>query len=155
MSNAEFTFRDRRIRQFLNNIDKNLDLTQNGARAFTRTIYPIVRKDVDEHFDKERGPDRRWPKWSQSYRKMMARMGKGGNKILQDTGKLKKGFKKENIRSVLGGLSFFNDEVTSEGFPYAKLHQEGGRNHPARPHMWVSDKALDKIAEATLRFIVD
>lgn len=47
----------------------------------------------------------------------MKELGKGGNKILQDSGRLRNSFKPQNYRSVSEGILWFNNAQTKSGFP--------------------------------------
>jgi hypothetical protein len=85
----------------------------------------------------------------------MDKRGKGGNKILQDTGKLKQNFKPNHYRSSSKGLYWYNDAVTKSGFPYAYAHDEGGDQLPKRDFMWLSDDALEEVGNQTLQFLLD
>ena len=107
-----------------------------------------------DHFKQEQGTGRvPWVKWSKSHRKAMERIGKGGNKILQDTGRLRGSFLPTQRRMSAEGILWFNPAKTKKGFPYAAAHQEGGEKLPARPFMWISDKTLDNIGAQTLKFL--
>ncbi|NNG10220.1 MAG: hypothetical protein HKM92_08600 [Arenibacter sp.] len=115
-----------------------------------------VFKDIEYHFDKQMGPFGRWPAWSPKYKKLMQAKGKGGNKILQDTGNLRQSFTPGNFRVGTGMIVWFN---TAE---YSNRHDMGdtggGRSGglvggvPQREFMWLSDRALTKIGDALLTF---
>jgi phage gpG-like protein len=115
----------------------------------------IVHGDVMRHFEDQQGSEGPWEKWSKSYREQMDRKGKGGNKILQDTGKLKQNFKPNHYRSSSKGLYWYNNAVTKGGFPYAYAHDEGGDQLPKRDFMWLSDDALEEVGDQTLAFLLE
>jgi phage gpG-like protein len=72
----------------------------------------------------------------------MARVGKSGNKILQDSGRLRQGLMPNNWRGTDEGLIFYNR------VPYANAHDKGvpKRNLPSRPFMWLSKEAKGALA---------
>lgn len=152
---AYIEFDDKEVRDFLKNIDANLKNIKDGQKQYTGLLSAIVYGDVIDHFQKQKGEDGPWKKWSESYKKKMEEEGKGNNKILQDTGRLRNNFKPQNVKRNALGFLWFNDATTKDGFPYAFAHQEGGPKLPKRDFMWLSDKAVDKIAQQTLKFLVE
>lgn len=103
-------------------------------------------KDYAEHFSKSAGPEGRWKPWSDAYREHMKAIGKSGNNILIDTGRLRQSFTPSNARSQKDGVLFYNEAKTKGGFAYAAAHDEGGGKLPQRKFMWLSDKAMDDIS---------
>lgn len=151
----EAVFEDDKAREFLKTVGLRLKNVRHANKAFVGLISTIVFKDVMNHFDKEEGPKGPWEAWSDSYQKQLNSMGRGGNKILQFTGRLRQNFKPTNVRGTPTGILWYNDAVTKSGFPYAAAHDEGGGKLPSRPFMWLSDDALKDIASQTLNYLVD
>lgn len=152
-------FDDHEVREFLDTLKwKGLDI-ERGSRQLGGIIASTVFKDILAHFDQEQGPDGQWKGWSSIYAEHMATIGKAGNKILQDSGRLRNSFRPGNMRfegnALGGGIVFFNPAQTSEGFPYAAAHDEGGEKLPQREFMWLSEIAMEEIGEQTLAWLLD
>lgn len=139
---------------WLRGISKQWDAIAKRQDAYVKTISVFVFQDVMDHFKKERGSTGKWKAWSSIYEKHMASIGKAGNNILQDTGRLRNSFTPGMYRKTTAGLEWYNPAKTKGGFPYAAAHDEGGPKLPKRDFMWLSQSALDKISEATLEFLV-
>lgn len=156
MSEIAYTeFKSKEVSDFLRNMNSRVKDVKGGKRKYATLLSAIVYQDVMDHFKKEEGPDSHWKKWSQKYDEFMQRIGKTGNLILQDSGRLRQTFTPKNFRNVSAGILWFNDAKTSGSFPYAAAHDEGGGKLPQREFMWLSDLAMDKIAEETLQFIAE
>ena len=153
--NSFVEFENREVKDFLNNLDKKLKDVEKGSREYTGLLSAIVYEDIVRHFENEEGSKGPWKQWSPSYKKYMDEEGKGGNKILQDTGKLRNNFKPSKVRKTSAGFLWYNDAKVKGGFPYAYAHDTGGPILPKRDFMWLSDKAMDKISEQTLQFMID
>jgi len=154
MANVEVVFKSKKVDAFLKKVSDKTDDALDLKRAFAAGIISPIIKDITRHFEQERGPKGPWKKWSTSYSDQMTKKGKGGNKILQDTGRLKRGVKPINWRRDPKGLLIFNPEKTKSGFPYAAAHDEGGSKLPQRRFMWISKKAFNQVAQTTSRFIL-
>lgn len=152
---SEAEFQDEGLRKFLSQLDKNLATVKGGKKQYTGLMSAIVFQDVLKHFEQEQGSDGKWKPWSESYADAMAKSGHGGNKKLQFNGRLRQNFKPTSFRSVKDGILWFNDARTQGDFPYAFAHNSGGDTLPKRDFMWLSDKALEKMAEQTLAFLLD
>lgn len=139
--------------KWLRGLSKKWDDVAKRQDAYVKAIGVFVFQDVMDHFRQERGSADHWAPWSNSYQTKMELDGKGGNKILQDTGRLRNSFKAGMWRKTPAGIEWYNDAKTSSGFPYAYAHNEGGPKLPKRDFMWLSESAMDKISEATLAFI--
>lgn len=178
MAKFELDFKSKKAQKFFSDLSKKGKDIDALRREYVKTIQAFVLRDVNDHFEKESGPSARWQDWSESYiqairgnvhfRKIRGttvalkgqdpngrpRKGDMSGKILQDTGRLKNNFKATNWRKKSGGIEWFNNAQTKSGFPYAYAHNEGGSKLPERRFMWLSDKALNNISEATLEFMV-
>lgn len=122
-------------------------------KQFGDVIAPTIYGDIMEHFEKESGPDGRWKAWSVMYTKHMKSIGKGGNKILQDKGRLRQSFTPSKWKAKPEGILFVNAAKTKGGFPYAAAHDIGGPKLPKRSFMWLSSKGMVrmiKVVEAWL-----
>lgn len=153
--NSFVEFENAEVKSFLNNLDKKLSGIENGSKEYTGLLSAIVYEDIIRHFEDEEGSKGPWKQWSPSYKKYMDAEGKGGNQILQDSGKLRNNFKPSKVRKVSAGFLWYNDAKVQGGFPYAYAHNEGGKQLPKRDFMWLSDKAMDKISEQTLKFMIE
>jgi phage gpG-like protein len=155
MSEIMFTeFDNREVQDFLEGMQTRLKEVKGGVKKYAGLLSVIVFQDVTSHFKKEEGEKGPWKKWSSSYQKSMEKRGKAGNKILQDTGRLRQNFKPTDFKTSAGGITWFNDAVTSNGYPYAKGHDEGDGKLPQREFMWLSEKGRTRIEEQTLAFMI-
>lgn len=145
---------DEKAQKFLAKAIKKVQEAKDGGRAFGMLLSAIIFKDVIDHFEKEEGPQGGWQEWSSMYRDHMQKIGKGGNKILQDSGHLRQAFTPTSYRKVGEGILWFNPAKTKSGFPYAYAHNEGGKKLPARTFMWISDEATEKVSEVALNFVL-
>lgn len=152
---AEIEFENKEVKDFLNNLNKRIKHIKGGNKQYAGLISSIIYKDIINHFEDESGRDGKWEKWSLSYAIKMKEKGKSGNKILQDSGRLRNTFKPTNFRTTSEGLLWFNNAKTKSGFPYAYAHNEGEDKLPKREFMWLSDNALNKISEQTLQFMIE
>lgn len=152
---AEFAFTDSEAQAFLKKLIKKTDQIKGGAKAFGALASAVVFGDIISHFEKQQGSEGAWAPWSSAYRTHMDKIGKGGNMILADTGRLRQSFTPTSYRQVNEGILWFNPAKTKSGFPYAAAHDEGGPKLPKRDFMWLSDEAKDKLEDVTLKFIED
>ena len=152
---GEIEFKDEQLKKALNGLSKNLQSVKDGKPKFLALMSSVVFRDVQDHFKKEEGPGGKWQHWSFFHTVNMERIGKGGNLILQDNGKLRQNFSKSSVRADSNGITWFNNAKTKNGFPYAAAHNEGGGRLPARPFMWASDKAIKDMSDNMLGFILD
>lgn len=142
------------IKEWLAQLDTNLKAKDKVASAFGAIIYG----DIMQHFSQQMEETGKWQAWSDSYAAFMKRIGKSGNKILQDNGNLRQGVKPANYRFVEDGIMWYNDAQTEGGFPYAYAHDnlDGGRKQlPRRGFMWVSPNKLNVLAKALLDQVIN
>lgn len=151
----EASFDDKELAGFFKNLGSRLAKVKGADSKYMGLLSALVYEDVMDHFRSEQGSSGPWAKWSKSYQKQMEKAGRSGNKILQWSGKLRQNFKPSNWRKTGDAFLWYNDAQTKSGFPYAWLHDEGGPNHPKRDFMWLSPRAIEKIAKQTLNFILD
>ena len=150
---SEVVFDSAEVRQMIDGLVKRFDQFQKRDKVVIGILSAVVYRDIMAHFDEQRGEDDPWPQWSPRYRRFMEKIGKGGNRILQDSGRLRQSFQPTNVRPVSPGLLWFNNAKTAGGFPYAAAHDEGGKRLPKRDFMWLSREALDDIEEQIIKFI--
>jgi phage gpG-like protein len=143
---------DKRIKKFLKSLESKNTKVSQAQKEYTKRIAPIVFADIMDHFENEQGPKGQWAEWSDIYASHMAKIGKSGNNILQDTGRLRQSFLPTNSRKASNGILWFNPAKTDTGFPYASHHDETAKT--TRPFMWLSPNAMELIGEATLDFII-
>lgn len=144
---------DNTVQKFLKTVQKRFGDVSKGNRVVANMIYPRVFRDVIQHFKDEKGPDGQWTAWSDAYAEHMARIGKSGNRLLQDTGRLRNAFE-VGTHQPADGFLFVNKAKTDAGFPYAQAHDEGGPKLPKRQYMWVSMEALEDVGSMVLNWIV-
>jgi phage gpG-like protein len=149
---ADFEFKDKNLLIYLQSLKVNLKKFKDHNKKVGNIFSVFVFKDVIDHFEKERGPKRRWQHWSDSYIGKMIKKKKIANMILQDTGRLRNNFKPHKFRSTKNGFLWFNNAKTKKGFPYAAAHNndEPRKTLPQRKFMWLSAKALTKISDVSL-----
>jgi phage gpG-like protein len=150
---AEFAFEDKDAQKFLKKMMKNASDVTKKTKQYVDLLSIVVFQDIMKHFASETGSKGAWAKWSDVYRDHMQKIGKGGNKILQDTGRLRGSFIPTNYRVNSDAIVWFNPAKTKSGFPYAAAHDEGGPKLPQRDFMYLSDEAREKIEEQTLKFL--
>lgn len=147
---AEFEFENKQWQSFLTKINKKFkDI--NNRKEFSDLVSIIAFGDIVDHFDKEIGPSGKWTKWSKIYRKHLERIGRGGNKILQFSGRLRKSILPNNGKkrsNSLGILPYTN-------VIYASTHQYGYKNIPARPFMWMSKDGMKRLVMATEKWLLE
>lgn len=149
----DLEFNSAEAEKFLQNLSKRKDAVKTRERVWVDSVGVFIFQDVIDHFGKESGPSGKWVKWSSLYKTHMVAMGKGGNKILQDSGRLRQSFTAGKWRKHHAGVEWYNPAKTKDGFPYAYAHDEGGPKLPQRQFMWLSDRALEKIAKMTAEFL--
>lgn len=110
-------------------------------KAFYKTASEIGFQDIIKHFRDEQGPTKKWRPLSETTKSMRKQT---DPKILQDSGDLR--------GSIMPIFTNRKAEIGTN-LNYGKLHQEGGtvafkgknRKVPARPFIWISDSASDRI----------
>lgn len=150
---SQVVFDDIEVRKMIEGLITRAGQVRKKDQAIIGILSSIVYRDIMQHFDQQLGEDDPWPQWSPRYRAFMEKIGKGGNRILQDSGRLRQSFQPTNVRPTEAGLLWFNNAKTAKGFPYAAAHDEGGRRLPQRQFMWLSREALDDIEEQIIKFI--
>lgn len=146
---------DAEAKKWLSKLEKKVKSVAGGVDAYANIVSPIVFQDIISHFEEEEGSGGPWKVWSEAYTEHMVKIGRGGNQILQDSGRLKQAFTPAKFRKVSEGVLWYNPAKTKGGFPYAAGHQEGGDKLPKRDFMFLSEKAMDKIEKITLDWILE
>jgi hypothetical protein len=149
---VSFDFDSAKVEAFFKELQRRSKAIERGEREYALAIGALVQKDVIHHFENEEGPKGRWKEWSRIYTEHMLRIGKAGNQLLQDTGRMRNTLKPSNYRKQSEGLEWYNNAKTKRGFPYAYAHDEGGDILPKRTFMWASNKLMDNVARTTLAF---
>lgn len=150
----EFSFEDADVRRYLGKILERSKQVKGAADRYVALISVKIFQDVMQHFDDEIGSSGSWPDWSDSYKEQLKKIGRGGNRMLQFSGRMRQNFTPQKYRKNAQGILWYNN-AKADGFPYAWAHNEGGGRLPQREFMWASDKAVDQIAVQTLDFIVE
>jgi len=152
-------------------IKRAFDRSINNASLLKLAFMTYGFADIDDHFEKQMGPKKKWKKRTPATNKQYDRIrsGKGkapltsraqynsSNKILQMTGKLRQSILPESIRQV-GRNSiriFSNDD-------HSKIHDMGGKfkawgheaKMPKRKFMWASKSAKEKMQDMMVRIIL-
>lgn len=148
-------FDNEEVRDFLESMQTRLKKVQGADKKYVGLLSAIVYSDVINHFQTQKGSEGPWKTWSKSYKDYMQKIGKGGNLILQDSGRLRNTFLPTSNRKTSAGILWFNNAKTAGGFPYAAAHDEGGPKLPKRDFMWLSDEAMEKVSVQTLQFMID
>ncbi len=152
---SEIVFEDQALKTFFKNFDTNLKRIKDGHKKFIALLSAVVFKDVMDHFEQEEGEQGKWKPWSASYQEHMEKTGNAGNKKLQFNGMLRQNFKKSSVKHQKDEITWFNNAQTKSNFPYAFAHNAGGPKFPKRDFMWSSDKAVESMADQTLKFLLD
>jgi phage gpG-like protein len=145
---------DAESQKWLKALREKIKKVEGAADVFAGVLASVVFQDVNAHFKNEEGPDGPWKPWSDAYAEHMKEIGKGGNNLLQDTGRLRNSFFPSNYRRVSNGFIWYNPARVGK-FPYAYAHNEGGPKLPKRSFMWLSEETKEKIASLTLQFILE
>src|SRR3990167_3724406 len=101
---------------WLRKLEAKVKRTKDGAKEFAGLVSAVVFRDIQDHFQDERGSGGAWKAWSDAYQDHMERIGKGGNKILQDSGRLRQSFTPSSYRAVSEGLLWYNPAKTGQGY---------------------------------------
>jgi len=162
---AGLIIKDKKMLLFLNVAKKRLSAASRASAATKKLgngLGVIVFRDVQQHFLDEKGPDESgriqdWKRWAPSTLQRYKKIGKDGNQILRDKGRLRQGFTPSKWRDEKKGFLFFNNQQTKKGFPYAYAHdnnEEPRTRLPRRSFMWLSNKALSDMGEITLAWVI-
>lgn len=151
--NAQAIFDSKEADLMLQRLKEKAKKIPNADKVLQSLLSNIVFQDIDEHFDRQEGPNGGWKKWSNIYQEHMDKIGRGGNKILQFTGILRQSIRPGPAKS--GQYTWVNPAQTKDGFPYARAHDEGGKQLPQREFMWLSDKGMDRAADTMMKYLLD
>lgn len=146
MADVELKFDSAEAKKFLSDITNGVRSVAKLKKAFVDAVGANVYADIIDHFEKEEGQDGKWQAWSEIYAERMKATGKGGNKILQDTGRLRNSISANKRRIVTDGIEWYSN------IEYAARHNDGLSGMPQREFMWLSDSRQDAIAEIALAF---
>ena len=148
MTTSNVTIKDKQVKKLLSDMIKAKGKISQRSKDYVTLIGARVIADIIDHFENEQGPNGRWAPWSEAYRLQMAKKGKAGNKILQDTGRLKGGWMPARYRKSKQGVLWFNP------VKYAGAHDQGTNRLPKRQFTWLSSKAMSNISEDTVKFML-
>ena len=147
----EATFDDAGARKFIRSmVSKARNPGQHNK--LVAAISVKVFADVIKHFKDQSGPKGGWRDWSTSYTEHMKRIGRGNNKLLQFSGRLRQSMTMGPPRK--DGLAWFNNAVTKGGYPYAWGHDTGDGKLPQREFMWLSNEGMDVIGKIVMDHII-
>ena len=147
MTQAAVEFDTREWDRFLKGVSKNYararDILKETAKIF-------AFQDIFDHFRKEEGPDGAWAEWADSTKVRYAFLGLSGNKKLQNTGNMRQATSPALMRNEgADAVAVINNA------PYANRHDQGFGRTPARPFMWLSESAHEKMAKAMLQMLLE
>lgn len=145
---AGVVLKDKKVQKLLKDLIKNQKDITDRNRAFIGIMSAVILKDILDHFEKQLGPSGSWKPWSNKYRKRMIALGKGGNKILQDTGRMRQGWQPTNIRTTKAGILWYNP------VKYSGFHDSGTRDIPQRQFTWLSSRAIREIESQVAEFML-
>lgn len=150
---GDFNFNDKAWQKIIGGLQKKWKQIE-ARKEFGNIISAIVFKDVIGHFEEEKGPGGSWKPWSKMYADHMRAIGKSGNKILQDSGRLRQSFLPANFKAQSDGILFYN-KAKVNGFPYAAAHDQGGKKLPQRKFMWLSDKGMNSVVKVVESWLME
>lgn len=162
---VEITFDDSAWRGFINEVSAK---AKKADRLLEAAFMTHGFKDIIDHFEKEEGPQGKWPKRSPVTQDIYAAIQAGlrkppagspraaydpGNKVLQLTGLLRKSLlgNRSNIKSMgTNAIKIFSP------VKYSGQHDEGDatKNLPQRQFMWLSERAKDRMAVTILDLLI-
>lgn len=152
-ANVQAIFEGDEIGPFLDKLQDRFGDLNKGSKALGGIISSKVFGNIIKHFESETGPQGKWKEWSRAYADHMNKIGKGGNMILQDTGRLRQSITPaQGMQKIIaGGIMFYSPVV------YSGIHDQGSkeRNMPQRQFMWLDDDALETIGDLALKWVVD
>ena len=146
---AQVKIRDKGVRKLISSMAKRHKKITKRDKDYAALVGASIFADIMDHFDKERGPTSPWDPWSERYLKFLIRQGKSGNKILHDSGDLRKGWIPMEYRTFKEGIAWFNP------VEYAGKHDRGEGGVPKREFTWLSRKAIRKIESETVKFMLE
>lgn len=164
MADNHVTLDTREWDKFLAGVVKNI----GDATATLLTLSKIHGfADIIDHFAREEGPSGRWKRRKASTQQRYARIQSGelrppagiaraafspSNKLLQLTGNLR-----QSLLPARGGAKKRQKNTVELFTPvvYAGVHQYGYKNIPARPFMWLSEPAGEKIINDLIASILE
>lgn len=124
--------------EFIADMEKLSREFGNDFEPALRECYPIVQRDIEDHFDAAEGSNGTWPLHSPV---TIARY--GPHPLLILTGALAAAATGTGTGHV---VQFDTSEMTygvERGvIPYAGIHQDGGGNIPQREYLWFSEEAV-------------
>ena len=150
-ANIHAIFEASQIEVFLKRLEKKSGDIKRGSKELAGIISANVFRAIISNFESQQGPDGPWQAWSNAYREHMQKSGKGGNRILQDSGRLRGSLMPATgkVRASAEGIMFYS---TSK---YGKRHDEGTAGMPKRKFMWISDKNMNAIRDQALAWLAD
>ena len=149
----EATLEAQELINWVNKVNKKTQDAVHIRDKYAALLSAITFGDIIEHFAQEQGPDGKWAPRSKGYMQYLNKIGRGGNKILQFSGRLRQSFDKGGDPAETGHKVKGSDIGWYNRVEYAWWHDEGAP--VTRPFMWLSDKALEKMTDQTLHFILD
>jgi len=155
MSETGITFKNKEVMEFFGRIAKNNDDIEQRTTDYWSSITAPAMRSVLHHFSHQMGPDGKWQDWSQVYADHMASVGKSGNKILTDTGRLRQSLQMADTSSrIKRGELLFNPAQSDDGKPYAYNHDTGSGGQKQRKFMWLGKPTMNVIANITAAYLL-
>lgn len=150
--------------RFLSAISSKMNMATDKLLALSK-VYGF--QDIIKHFAEEQGPDSPWKKRAESTQERYRRIGAGElsppkgtpraaynptNKLLQLTGTLRQSVSPASGRGQKRGRGVVELFTNVE---YASIHEMGEGHIPARPFMWMSDDAIEKVADGLILWTIE
>jgi hypothetical protein len=153
MAAATLEFKDNKAKKFFRTLLKNQKDIKENDKKYWHLLQIIAFQDVMGHFEKQKGPNGKWKKWSRLYGERQAKRGR--TKILQDSGRMRQmvtlaGNNSQRKRNIL----LFNPARSKDGVAYPIRHDLGLEGMPKRTFFWTSTRALKKMAKQTTKYMV-
>lgn len=130
-------------KDFIKKVNELVAKVKQPEKMLRTIVLPLMYQDVMAHFKNEQGPTGPWQRLSA---KTLKRRGDNA-RILQDTGVLRGSFQR-GVEGTTGNLAFIGSAVG-----YSPTHQFGRGNIPARPFLWLSDDAKQRIIDGLKNYI--
>lgn len=141
--------KDENLKKALTQLDKKMG--PSGKEEIFKLSSVQMYADVISHFEKEENEDgSRWERWKdpRTGKRVDERpYGRGGNKMLQDRGRLRNSLKPSADKE---------GAYVSSNLDYAPAQNFGNESKgiPAREFMWIDDSTIGKVEDIILKVVL-
>lgn len=140
MTSIDVKIEDKELQEALRNLRSKI----SNLSPFYKKAAILMKADILRHFQSEEGPKGSWEKLTKTYEKR--KLLKGKNHILQFSGRL---------RGSIDAKDMSDNASVGTNIQYGTTHQFGKGRIPARPFLWLSTDALEKIMNVMKEHIKD